>query len=399
MRILIVHNHYGAGAVGGEMMVMANEVALLRKHGCEVLVYERYNSEISALPLTKRLRRIFQIPWSRDAQQEIIPILDDFRPDVMHVHNYKFMLTPSIFEAAKKRGIATVLTLHNYRLMVPCAMYLDDRLRPCERCEDGKYYRYLFHRCGGTDFFHRIVSYFSFLGGLRCHHLKEIVDGYVALSEFAKRKLIQIGIPLEQIFVKPNFMEDPHPDISPEILSVRQGGIFIGRLSPEKGIEFLLEAWRKRAEPLTIVGTGPLEDVLKHRYAGNPSIRFYGVASHERCLELLRQHRYFIFPSTWFEGFPMTLLEALATGVPCIASDLGVRREMIVNGKNGFLYPYDDTAALTAQIAKIEELSDQEYRKMCLNAYESFVHRYTPEINYGILLDIYHKLLKKKHKE
>lgn len=388
MRILVVHNHYGSGAVGGEMIVAQQEVNLLRSHGHEVMLYERRNSEFYSLPLRQRFKRMLELSWSGTAQKEILAVLKEFRPDVMHVHNYKFMLTPSIFATAKEQGVTTVMTVHNYRLMVPCALYLNDKLQPCEKCEDGHYCRFLFHHCAGMNLKHRLVSLLSFYGGLREQRLSRIIDGYIALSRFAAKKCISVGIPEKQIFIKPNYIEEQYPDLSENSIANREGGIFIGRLSAEKGIEFLLQNCCNTGTKVTVVGTGPLENTLRKKYMRR-NIIFEGTASHKRCLELLRQHRYLLFPSTWVEGLPLTIIEALACGVPCIASNLGARAEIITHGKNGYLYCYNNGAELNEYVQRTEALSVADYSAMCHNAYSSYQEKFSSENNYEQLLKIY----------
>lgn len=391
MRVLICHNQYGNGAVGGERLVVQNEISLLRAHGHIVMYYERYNSELYNLSFFNKILRLFQISWSWESKKDIAKVLDDFKPDVMHVHNYKFMLTPSIFLEAKKRKIKTVLTLHNYRLMVPCALYLDSRLRPCQQCDDGFASRILFNKCSQMNFSHRLVSYLSYIGGLRYHHLCDILDGYIVLSEFAKELLSARGIPDNKIFIKPNFEPDPSPNLSDELLKRRRGILFIGRLSCEKGIDFLLRICFFHKIPLTIIGTGPLEEELKERYSID-FISFLGQLNHEKCIKILQTARCLVFPSTCFEGFPLTLLEALSCGVPCIASRLGSRREIIAEQKNGFLYDYDNPDQLLKCIQTMVSLSFSRYREMCISAYQTYSTQYTPGINYSNLINIYNRI-------
>lgn len=388
MRILILHCHYGAGAVGGEMQVVRNESELLRSHGNDVLNYERNNQEFFRLPLMQRLRRLSQLDWSRDAQRELESVLDDFRPDVMHVHNYKFMFTPAVFEVAKARGIRTVLTLHNYRLMVPCGNFMDRNKMVCDRCLDGRYQRYLWENCTGASWPKRFMQYMSFRGGLREHRLVGVVDAFIVLSEFYRRMLLDAGIPEEQLFLKPNFMADPKPDLTSAALRERQGAIFIGRISEEKGVEPLLQAWGDSPWPLTIVGDGPLKKTLVGRYR-NPLVKWLGQLPYGEGQALLKKSRFMVFPSTLYEGFPLSVMEAKAHGVPVIASDLGPRREVIENRRDGMLYECSDPGSLRKALVDFHQLPFGDYQRMCESAYDSYLQTSTPEVNYNRLIAIY----------
>lgn len=384
MRILIVHNHYGRFAQGGEANVMNAEAQLLAEHGHEVMKFERTNAEIYETgTLTKKISAFCNLTWSQKSYQEIKKVIRSFRPDIMHVHNYKYVLTPSIFGAAKDLGVSTVLTLHNYRLACPGGQFLRNG-SVCEDCLDGFPYRMLWHRCASDNFFKNLAQFYLYWGTRQRKLLSPWVDAYIALSNFGKTKFVKAGLPKEKIFVKPNFINDPIAIDEQRHSPV--GAIFVGRLTKEKGADILIDAWQHIDYPLKIVGDGPLLEIFCEK--ATPKISFEGSLSQEDALHQVSQSSFFIFPSVCYEGCPMTLIEAMALGKPVIASDLGPRPEMVKNGYNGFLYPPHDVNALQRMVMKLIENNVLRY-KMGRNARSTYLENYTPETNYTRLIDIY----------
>ncbi len=384
MRILIVHNHYRDSPTGGEGQVALAEAELLRLNGHIVSSYEATNAEIEELTLVGKCQSLLQVGWSKMGYERIRAAIDVFRPDLMHVHNYWFRLTPSVFAAAKERGVATVLTLHNYRLACPAATFLR-KGKPCELCMDGRASRILIHRCyPGGGWLKSLLAYRLYRETRKRQFLAPLVDAYIALTEFGRQKAFSGGLPPEKLYVKPNFMVDPLNGGRPT--TPKEGAIYVGRLSPEKGVLGLLEAWRYIDYPLTIVGDGP--QMPAARRAGGSQVKFLGNRSHEDVLRLIEQSGFLVFPSEWYEAFPLTLLESMAVGRTAVASDLGTRREMVRDGQTGLLYRSRDIKDLTSKVRRL--ISD---RSLCATmgaaAREVYLAEYTPATNYQTLIRIY----------
>jgi glycosyltransferase involved in cell wall biosynthesis len=382
MRILIIHNHYGNYAVGGEAMVMKAEADLLRSHGHEVLVYERTNDEILRRGFWEGLKAFKNMCWSPEGYNAVAAQIEAFEPDIMHVHNYKFLLSPSIFKAAKDRCVATCLTLHNYRLICPAGQLLRDG-KVCEDCINASPYRMIFYRCAFDSFVKNFAQFYLYHGTQKRHFLIPWVDAYIALTSFGKSKFVEGGLPENKVFVKPNFMVDPDPENN---FQNRYGALYIGRISKEKGVETLLEAWRGINYPLKVIGDGPLASGLRAKASFN--VKFHGPLEHGTCLGMIRKAAFLVFPSVCYEGFPLTILESLANGIPIIASDLGPRREMIKNGFNGFLYPSDNILILREKIRTLIDNPDL-CKEMGENARDFYLANFTPEKNYSQLMAIY----------
>jgi len=383
MRILVVHNHYGDYVIGGEALVMQAEVALLRSHGHDVRVYERTNAEIARRGLRGQIQAFRDVPWSEEGYQAVAREIDKFKPEVMHVHNYRFLLSPSIFKAAKERGVATCLTLHNYRLACPAGQFLRDG-RVCEDCIQGMPYRMFWRRCSSKDTIKTLAQFYLYWDSRRRHYLAPCVDAYIALTEFGRTRFVAAGLPAGRVHVKPHFMEDPTGDQSPP--QERRGALFVGRLSPEKGVDLLLEAWRGIDYPLFIVGDGPLRAKLEKCASAN--VIFLGPLEHTACLTAMKKSAFLVFPSVWYEGFGLSLMESMACGIPSVAFDLGPRREMVIDGHNGFLCPAEDVGAFRERICAL--IGDQELREtMGANARAFYLAHYTAKANYPQLVNIY----------
>lgn len=392
MKILIVHNHYGRYAPGGDTNVMEAEAKLLSEHGHIVSKYERTNAEIyEDGTLAEKIAAFRNIAWSKKSYAETRKIIQDIRPDIMHVHNNWLVLSPSIFAAAKDCGVATVFTLHNYRLICP-GNHLLRNGRICEACLHGNPWRVLLNQCiPGGSLLKSFLSLVIYRETKRRHFLDAWVNAYIALSAFGRSKFIEAGLNKDKIFVKPNFIKDPINGA--QIKQDTTGGaLFAGRLSPEKGIETLIKAWSGVGYPLFIAGDGPAREHMQK--LAPPSVTFLGWQSREDVLKLLQKVTCFIFPSDLYEGFGLSLLEAMASGKAIIASDLGPRREIIEDRISGLFFKAGDAVDLRA---KIDLLMGDTALTHSLGsmARKTYLARYTPENNYLILMNIYKEALKR----
>ncbi|MEK0083057.1 glycosyltransferase [Benzoatithermus flavus] len=338
MRILQVHNHYQQA--GGEDVVAASERRLLTEAGHSVDGFIVHNDTIQSLP--DRLAASFRVVWSRPSYEAVRARIRSFRPDVVHVHNFFPLISPSVFDACRAEGAPVVMTLHNYRLICPGALLLR-RDRICEKCVAGSPYWGAVHRCYRG----------SALGSLAVATMVDVhrrrgtwhkkVDRLIALTEFARGKFIEAGLPAGKIVVKPNFVEDP---VQPgeRLDGPRHGALFVGRLSPEKGVQILIDAWKGVNYPLRIVGTGPLEAEIRGKAPENVS--FLGQCDRMRVDAEMRRAAFLVMPSTWYEGLPMTLVEAFAWDLPVVASRIGALEELVEEQATGLTFEAGNPADL-----------------------------------------------------
>lgn len=382
MRIMLAHNRYRQP--GGEDNVVCAEADLLRSRGHEVSVYEVHNDSIEG-----KLNQAFtaiRCTWSRNSGQAFDKWLSDFRPDVVHIHNFFPLLSPAVHHVAHRRGVPVVQTLHNYRLLCPASTLLRDG-HICEACTREWYpisaVRHACYRNSRTAsaaianmvVIHRLLGTWS-----------KTVRRFIALSQFARLKFEQSGFPGDRLTVKPNFLAE-----DPGIGTGSDGYIlFIGRLSEEKGIRTLLQAWKhvNSKRQLVIVGDGPLAPVVKEFTTADPSVQWRGYLSRSEVIELMGSACALAFPSIWFEAFPLVLVEAFARGLPVIASNHGSMSEIIQHGRTGLLFSPGSSSEMAASIEWAFD-HPTELAGMRQNARAEFESKYTAEINYKMLLDIY----------
>lgn len=389
MKILFIHNFYQN--LGGEEKSFAQEVALLRGRGHTVIEYTRSNVEVDAYSKGEKLRLPARMIWSQETYRAVTEILRRERPEIVHVNNMHFIISPSVFHACADVGIPVVTTLRSYRLVCPGTRLMRDG-HICEDCV-GKAVAWpgVLHACwresrAQTAVIAAMLAYNRLRGTWT-----ETITRYIALTEFSRQKFIEGGLPADKIVVRPNFLD---PDPGP---GTHDGGfaLFAGRLSEEKGLDVLLDAYaalqRDGMEiPLRIVGDGPMMKGLQQRAAQMQAhqISFEGWQSSEVILDLMHRATVFIAPSTWYEGLPRVLIEAFACGLPAITSNLGSMSEMIMDGESGLLVEPGNAAALAERMAWAWRSPDR-LTAIGQQARLEFERKYSAEANYASLIHIY----------
>ncbi|NHQ85928.1 glycosyltransferase family 4 protein [Iodobacter sp. HSC-16F04] len=374
LRILLVHNSYQQR--GGEDSVVENELALLRSYGHQAELYSRHNDELSGL---SRLSIFQQAVWSGKTYCELNILLQRFKPDVIHVHNTLSLISPSLYWVAAKFKIPVVQTLHNFRLLCPQAMFLR-KGNICERCIGRNTWRSVIHRCYRSSFSQSAVV----SGMLHLHRgigtYKKNVSRYIALNSFCKNKFIEGGLPAEKIRVKPNFI----PDINPAAVK-RNGFLFVGRLSPEKGLHVLAGAFYHQLHGQLSVAGGGEDSYLLAKY---PAIKQLGILSAGAVRSEMQRSIALILPSIWYENMPMTLIEAYMNGLPVIASRIGALAELVEEGVTGLLFNVGDSADLAKKMQWAADHPDLML-EMGNNARKKYLSSYSAEVNINLLLGIY----------
>ena len=382
MKILFVHNLYQQA--GGEDMVVAAEVELMRNHGHDV---QLWNADNKNLPpgLSGKIKTALNTVYSNDSLLIARDKLRKFKPDIVHVHNFFPQISPAIYDACLELGIPVVQTLHNFRLICPGALLLREG-KICELCIKGspyqaaKYGCYRHSKAGSLVVAHMVAQHRQ-RGTWRSK-----VNRFIALTDFAKHKFIEAGFPADKIAVKSNFLhelkqnrpisEHPQPGFA----------LFVGRISEEKGIRTLLQAWTAMTGnvELKIAGSGPLDALLP----GNNNVIVLGRQNPSQIRQLMQQATFLIFPSEWYEGFPMVLLEAFAQGLPVLASRLGSMTNIIQDHENGLLYSPGNAEDLILKANWLLQ-NPQQTQRLGENARHSFLTKYSAEQNYKELLTIY----------
>lgn len=378
LRVLVAHNAYRHR--GGEDMVSESEIRLLRGHGHDVMTLVRRNDDLER---TSRLRAVCETVWSQRTVLELRQAIRQFAPDVIHVHNTFPVISPSLYWAADKLRVPVVQTLHNFRLLCPQAMLLRDG-RVCEVCVGRFPLPGVIHGCyrgsvAQTSVAAAMLGVHRALGTYRSK-----VTRYVALNEFCRRKFIEGGLPAHRIVVKPNFVE--MPVFQP---GERVGFLFVGRLSPEKGVETLAGA-ASRVEGATFRVAGDGSEAARLEGLGN--VCLLGAIGQASVRNEMLRAQALILPSIWYENFPRTLVEAFSCGLPVIASRLGALPELIEDGVTGLLFDPGSEEDL-AEKMRWAECNPLRMRKMGLQAREVYESKYTAEQNYQMLMSIYQDVI------
>lgn len=389
MRILIVHNHYQQP--GGEDAVARDEFGLLKDFGEDVHFYERSNAELNEASYFRKLKVLLRMGWSRDSYQDMRAVLKKIRPDVVHFHNIFYILTPSVFQACKDEGIPVVQSLHNFRLLCSNALLFRNN-RICEECIERKdLSRGIYHRCYKRS---RLLTV-AVVQMLKRHWQTgtwvNMVDHYIMASEFGRQKHIAAGIPKEKISIKPHIV---HPDL-PKVSQDMGYALYVGRLSEEKGVRVLLEAWKEIKDViLKIAGDGPLASELKMYVKDNniANVEFLGFISDEQYHECMQGAKFLIVPSVCYENFPRIVIEAYSYGVPVIASFLGSFPEIIKEKETGLLFESANPKNLAEKIRWISA-HETEFNSMRENIKKEYKEKYSSRKNYEILMDTYNSVI------
>lgn len=380
MKILIAHNHYQQA--GGEDTVVSAEAKLLSDHGHEVELWLADNKDLPG-GVSGKIKTALTTSYSAASKAIAIEKLRRFKPDVVHVHNFFPQLSPSIYDAYLNEGVPVVQTLHNYRLICPGAMLMREG-KICEQCISGSPYQAAWHGCyRGSKLGSLVVAH------MVAQHRQQgtwqtKVNRFIALTEFAKSKFVEAGFPADKIAVKANFVIDPFQETSDTIARKRSFALFVGRISEEKGIKTLLQAWSTLDFPLKIAGGGPLEALLPDKN----NVIALGHQNAAEISQLMQDAAFLVLPSECYEGFPLVLVEAFAHGLPVLASRLGSMADIIEDGKTGLLFNPGDADDL-AEKAKWLQNNPQQARLLGDNARKTFLENYTTEKNYQALMAIY----------
>ena len=391
----MAHNFYGSENPSGENIAVDIEKKLLEKMGHDVKVFAYYSDEIRNSGLIGKIRGGVATPWNIWSYKNIQKEISSFSPDIVHVHNTFPLLSPSIFHAIPK-NIKRVLTLHNYRLFCPAGIPMRAG-QICSKCLDKKNsFPALVHRCYRDSLMATLPLSFSVELHRYIGTWKKKVDGFIALTDFQRKIMVQSGLEENKVWVKPNFYPGS-PTVTPWPLR-NDEIIFVGRLSKEKGVQTLIQAWKKwcneemRVPKLIIVGDGPQKDQLIKSSQGLP-IHFAGGLNSSEVQERMSKSKLLIMPSEWWEGFPMVIREAYAFGVPVAASRIGSLEEIVEDRVSGILFEPSNHEDLYQKVSQCWKKSNS-LETLGLGARLKFESKYSEKYNYAKLMDIYNQILK-----
>lgn len=387
LKILIIHNSYVFR--GGEDEVVEAEKRMLEVSGHTVIMYNRNNREVESLSLGTKLKFFLKdIFWSKPIYDDLRTLISRERPDIAHIHNVLFAISPSAYDACFDERLPIVQTLHNFRLICPIGIFFRQG-KICEQCSSSGRINAVFHKCWKSSFLKSFLLVQIVNRLVQKVVLQKKVNAFVCLTQFAREKFIRCGVPQEKIFIKPNFLDkDPGP-----ALNKQPYVIYAGALRDYKGIRTLILAWReiKNAPLLKIVGSGPLEAELKGLSNGL-NIEFIGQKPFEETLVLIKNASFLILPSECYESFPRVIIEAYACAVPVIVSRLGALKDIVEEGTTGIFFNTGDINDLAWKIGE-QVQSPQDIKEMGRHARRVFEEQYTLDKNTAFLEEIYKKVL------
>jgi glycosyltransferase involved in cell wall biosynthesis len=381
MKVVVAHNRYSSAQPSGENTIVDAEITQLRAAGVAVVPFLRDSDDIGALPATRKALVPISPIIAPEAQRALRELIKDERPDVLHLHNPYPLISPWIVRTAHAHGLPVVQTVHNYRQV----------------CVNGLYFRdgHICHDCRGRAVPLPAVRHACYRGSraqsvvmataLTAHRgTWHSVERYLALTDAIAAHLRDYGIPDERIVVKPNAIPDPGP---PPPLG--EGFLFASRLSPEKGLALLLDAWARHPEgtlgTLRIASDGPLRDLARAAADSRSDVVFLGPQNPGGVRAAMRDSAVLLAPSTWLDVLPTVILEALAAGRPVLGTNLGGIPYLV--GDAGWTVP-----ATVDALAAALPVAHAGAAALAPAARNRYTATFTPELVTGRLLDVYRSL-------
>ena len=391
MKILFIHNKYKQ--FGGEDVAVELEASVLIKKGHEVKTIFFDNTSIGGF--FSKIAAGFRSIYNFSSAKEVSKIILQFKPDIVHIHNLFFIASPSVINAANRHKIPVILTLHNYRLICANALLMRNN-EVCELCTQKTFplagIRYKCYRDSVAE-----SALVTAITGIHkfSKTWKNKVSTYITLNEFSRSKLLysSLQVPEHKMITKPNFVPDPGEGNSDR----ENFFLFAGRIAKEKGVHVLAQAFAGMPEnKIIIVGDGPERKLLQEKFSRYPNIFFTGEMDKKQVSEYMKKCKAFICPSIWYEGAPLTIIEAFATGTPVIASRLGSMAESIIDGFNGLHFTAGDADDLRKKIELFIKETEQ-HSVFYKNARQTYIEKYNEDIHYNAVLKIYEDAIRKNN--
>ena len=405
MKVLLVNKYFYPR--GGSEKVFFDEADLLTRNGHAVGFFSMehprnlpctfaqyfvpgidYEQEMGLLQKLKEAGRII---YSWKSRKKLRQLLEREQFDLAHLHNIHHQISPAILDELASFGVPAVMTLHDYKLVCPIYNLLRAG-RPCELCTGGKFFNCLLHRCTKGSYTKSAINTAEMYLHRQILHLYEKVDRFISPSRFLQQKVKEMGFPGEIIYL-PNFVrvEEFEPAFGWEENSI----VYYGRLSTEKGLSSLMEAVRGLEVTLKVIGDGPQREELERAVSANgiENVRFLGYKQGRDLYDEIRQAKFVILPSEWYENNPRTVIEAFALGKPVLGSRLGGLPELILDHQTGLTceprnpqdlkdkirYLLDHPGMITAMGQKARRFVEEEFN---------------PERHYQGLIEIYRQAIK-----
>jgi len=387
MKILLIHNYYRYR--GGEDRYAETLKETLSGNGHSVIRFSLDSKEIKQFTLMDKLLIPKRLIHSSSVNKKVEELLEKEKPDLAVIHNLFPLISLSVLKVLKKHGIPIVKRIENYRFLCLNGLFLRNNAQVCDVCKNGNFIPGIIHKCYQNSRLNSIGMALPLMAVNRRKRLFAAVDLFLSPSQFVKEKFVEAGFPADKISVLPNFL-----DFEP-LETIREPGpyaIFIGRLSEEKGLLTLLNAFKAfPGLPLKILGEGPQGKKLKEfvRSHKMENIEFTGFIDGKKKRDLLSRAKFLVFPSECYESFGYSIIESFACGVPVIAAAGGGAKELIVDGENGFLFEPGNIDDLKDKINGMQKMDVNALREKKTNALKQVKELYTKEIGYKSLVELF----------
>lgn len=389
MNILQVHNYYQLK--GGEDAVLDNEKSMLESKGHTVKRYTVKNSGITSV--VDKLNVLCLMRESKKHAAKLQSILKIYRPDIVHIHNVYPLLTPAIFSSVKKLNIPVIQTLHNFRMICVNGLFYQ-KGKVCKKCLTGSRLSAITGKCYQNSHVASIAMADSLSYHNRINTWNKDVDGYIVLTNFAKNILTKYGIDKSKLFLKPNYLPDEGDGFIEQSSSTfkvpKKFAMFVGRLSEEKGIKWLVKSWKDIDYPLVVAGDGPLMNQLKEEE--NKNVIFVGMLGKLQLRKLYKTSSMLIMSSEWYEGFPMVILEAYMNAVPVLVPNIGGLPDIVQDSISGYVYELNNAEQFRLKVKTIFD-NNKLQATLAKNAKNIFMKNYTEDVNYKQLMNIYKTII------
>lgn len=404
LKVLLINNcHYRRG---GADVVYLNTGDLLESRGHDVAYFStksqynystRYSEyfvrDIDALKLNfvEQLAYMPRKLYSREAKRKLGKVIDNFKPDIAHIHLYKGGLTAAILPVLKRKKLPAVITLHDYSLLCPRNIMIDGEGKICERCLAATRLNCIYHRCNRRNLYYSIVNYIEFVLNNNYFNPGHYFNRIICVSRFNYLKHSNHALFKERFIHLYNF----YPLLSQSNPKTSKGSYFLfyGRLAPEKGVMTLIDTWKRLSNDvhLKIIGEGVMSPQIKDEIRENNlhNVEFLGFRKGEELFSFIRDASFVLVPSEWYENNPLTIVEAYSVGKPVIGSNIGGIPELIIEGRTGFLFEMGDSGGLEEKIRNAAEMSESQYLEMSEAAYRFACDKFSEKDHYRDLLKIY----------
>lgn len=401
MKILLINNfHYRKG---GSETVYFNTAEVLRKAGHEVIFFSREENKnlpceqseyfIPVNRSVSKLRGAVNYFYNREAKKQLEKLIEKEHPDLAHVHLFWGGISPSIFGVLRKYRIPLIHTAHDYRMV--CPAYTFNCLgHICEACKGKFFYRCALKRCSKGSRIQSVIMAVEMYFRNRFFNPIENIAGFIFVSEFSKNKHVQY-MPLFEKAKTTVLYNYTVADSDYHVNSDRKYFLFFGRLSPEKGVAFLIDVFAKHPDwHLKIVGTGPLETELKAKIVrlSLRNVEMVGYKTGAELKSLINAASFVVVPSEWYENNPLTIIESYSLHTPVIGAGLGGIPEIIEDGSTGYVYRASDGADLERVLRQTVRMSESDYVRMAENAYRFYERNFSEEAYCEKLIGFYNEI-------